>query len=57
LAHQVGGKTSAISDTAKKGLMEFWRTHQDTWAEDQLLLTPDQRDALKERLTAPSYYA
>lgn len=53
----MGGKVSSISDTAKKGLMEFWRTHQDTWAEQQHLFTPDQRDALKERLAAPSYYA
>eukprot|EP00026_Physarum_polycephalum_P000239 Phypoly_transcript_00239.p1 GENE.Phypoly_transcript_00239~~Phypoly_transcript_00239.p1 ORF type:complete len:1800 (+),score=287.16 Phypoly_transcript_00239:113-5512(+) len=57
LAHQVGGKTSSITDTAKKGLMEFWRTHQDTWFEEQHQFTPEQRDALKERLTAPSYYA
>jgi len=46
-----------ISTTVHKTAMNFKRTHQDTWAEDQKKFDEDGLSALSLLLTGSSYYA
>jgi hypothetical protein len=46
-----------ISDTARKTLSEFRRTHGEDWEHVRELFTEREFDALDELLVAPSYYA
>jgi len=46
-----------IVETVKKTFLEFWRTHQDTWQEEQQAFTQDEVSTLRELLVSPSYYA
>lgn len=46
-----------ISTTVHKTAMNFKRTHQDTWAEDQQRFNEDELSALSLLLTGSSYYA
>ncbi|PVF98837.1 hypothetical protein CPB86DRAFT_757643 [Serendipita vermifera] len=46
-----------ISTTVRKTAMNFKRTHQDTWAEDQKKFDEDGLSALSLLLTGSSYYA
>jgi proteasome activator subunit 4 len=46
-----------VSTTVHKIAMNFKKTHQDTWAEDQKKFNEDELSALSLLLTGSSYYA
>jgi len=46
-----------ISTAIRKCASEFKKTHQDTWAKDQLLFDEDQLQNLSTMLVGTSYYA
>jgi hypothetical protein len=48
-----------ISKTVKGTLSDFWRTHSEAWHNENLKekFTEEQREALLDSVSAPSYYA
>ncbi|KAJ3111455.1 hypothetical protein HDU96_005688 [Phlyctochytrium bullatum] len=52
-----GADLAPVSTTVSKTFAEFKRTHQDTWREDMLMFTEDQKEILSDLLIGASYYA
>ncbi|KDO35269.1 hypothetical protein SPRG_00116 [Saprolegnia parasitica CBS 223.65] len=48
---------AAVTDVVKAVLLEFKRTHQDSWHEDKAMFTRSQLEAIEELLISPHYYA
>lgn len=46
-----------VCTTVRKVVLDFKRTHQDSWAEHRAALPPDAVDALSDLLVSPHYYA
>ncbi|EQC30750.1 hypothetical protein SDRG_11510 [Saprolegnia diclina VS20] len=47
---------AAVTDVVKAVLLEFKRTHQDSWHEDKAVFTRSQLEAIEELLISPHYY-
>uniref|UniRef100_A0A5S6QTL5 Proteasome activator complex subunit 4 C-terminal domain-containing protein n=1 Tax=Trichuris muris TaxID=70415 RepID=A0A5S6QTL5_TRIMR len=56
LCNQTGDSAQLISSTAKSTLLEFKRTHVDSWKEHVQNFTDDQLALLTDILISPSYY-
>jgi proteasome activator subunit 4 len=46
-----------VQDVVKKTLLEFRRTHHDSWHTHKKKFTDDQLTVLTDLLVSPSYYA
>ncbi|KAH9157775.1 hypothetical protein AeRB84_000412 [Aphanomyces euteiches] len=53
----VTGSISYLQEIVKSVLLEFKRTHQDSWHEDKLRFSPTQLEAIQELLISPHYYS
>ncbi|RHY86893.1 hypothetical protein DYB35_009937 [Aphanomyces astaci] len=51
------GRLSNVPEMVKAVLLEFKRTHQDSWHQDKLAFTPSQLDAIQDSLISPHYYS
>ncbi|KAF0689101.1 Aste57867_19373 [Aphanomyces stellatus] len=53
----VDGSISYLSEIVKSVLLEFKRTHQDSWHEDKAAFSASQLEAIQELLISPHYYS
>ncbi|ETW05590.1 hypothetical protein H310_03334 [Aphanomyces invadans] len=55
--HLTGRGVSYMSEIVKSVLLEFKRTHQDSWHQDKAAFTPTQLEAIQDILISPHYYS